>query len=1197
MVRYVNGDLRGVEVRAVHVGSDSLVPAQQLRSLHILHRILVGAIRTATLGERARLGMARISRAGLENRTRGLMHVLNRVNNVGRVGEWRQSQMISLRNITVEFLIEIIQAIAASNDVLRVTDLVWTFYFDDRTFIEGGARDGPLKPPRWVPTRVYPATWAVHGVNCAAFALAYALSTRNQRRSIEPIIVRATALAAQLGWGEATTSTFELGAFVDAYPAYRLILVLPMARNLREYTYAGTEYTPGDTDHLVLMAWDPDQNHYGLVESVTETYRRIHKTREISFCSDCSVLHNNSKACGCDDAEVPVPRKRPKDKCKTCGMYGCTRGCAAQCGMCRAFKEPAHRCIVYEKPADPPLFWQEGDEEVEPGGDARKAPFKLYAYDIEAQIEQSEELIDSLGFGMTPDGSAFEREEGGGGAVRVFRVARGRHIPVMVIFRNVFDPASEQVMTGPDCLRDFVTLMLNTNGGRNICVAHNGSGYDSRHIAEVAAELGGNVGLEVVPRGLKFMRLKVGSCIFADSLLHLPGSLANLAKGYFGNGVMAKGYFPHLFNTAAHHGYRGPIPAKRYFDLAFMVRSEEAAVEFNEWHDSWAGREWDFDAELLKYCRNDVDILARLMKEYHAICIDKFSNLSPWFSTTGPSYVHKAVKIRLSRQLELPDPSGDRDEYREAVRRAAWETHWGVLVSNEYWFARAALRGGRTDVRTLLHTITPAEWARGVRIRYQDIVSMYPYVQIARDYPIGLPSVCVYTLDLYPCYVHRNPAGGGNYVAPICDCGIDEKVRRRDRRLDVTWCGSHVPSVQEILDDDGFFGIVCASLTPPRDLFHPVLVTWDEGAGKCIGSLEPIVRGVFTSVEFKLALCRGYRLDALHRLDRYASAPGLWNDFIKELYIDKMAASEPAPTGAAADELVAQYDAPPFCMGTEVRASFGRWGNFPAKRQVAKTLCNCGWGKHCEQCNKDNLEFIGEGDEAGAAALQNMYANVREGSIRIKDMTVMGARTMIRSSGTGTCEPSFHGGYLPAGLFVPAYGRLMLYEQLEQLGERALYHDTDSIIYVYDPLLYNIPESNVWGGWSVEKFDTANGGIREFVGLGPKSYGLKAENGANFIKVKGLSLKLAHEPLLNFDIMKGLVEEWLGARRITSIGIPQFTFVYRPGEGLSTVHQLKQLCFQPAALKGQLRDDGRLMPFGYALEEEEEEEAAAGEED
>lgn len=132
----------------------------------------------------------------------------------------------------------------------------------------------------------------------------------------------------------------------------------------------------------------------------------------------------------------------------------------------------------------------------------------------------------------------------------------------------------------------------------------------------------------------------------------------------------------------------------------------------------------------------------------------------------------------------------------------------------------------------------------------------------------------------------------------------------------------------------------------------------------------------------------------------------------------------------------------------------------------------------------------------------------------------------------------------------------------------------------YDPLLYNIPESKIWGGWDVEKFDTVNGGIREFVGLGPKSYGLKAANGANYIKVKGLSLKHAHKDVLNFEVMKQIVEEHLATGTTSIIDIPQMGFTYRFGQAMTTAYYIKKFVFQPEQLKGELRG-AILYPYGH----------------
>lgn len=663
-------------------------------------------------------------------------------------------------------------------------------------------------------------------------------------------------------------------------------------------------------------------------------------------------------------------------------------------------------------------------------------------------------------------------------------------------------------------------------------------------------------------------------------MLHLPGSLANLCRGFFPDDNTArKGHFPHLFNTPENLEYTGVIPDLEFFDLAFMVKDKRQLDEFEAWHAARRAdpTPWDFKTELLAYCRQDVVMLAKLVKEYHTICLETFE-LSPWFHTTAPSYVHEVVKRQVSKDYELPLP--DDAEYDRMVDTVAQKTGWGVLHGNEHWFARAALRGGRTDVRKVYHTISDEDWARGVRIRYQDIVSMYPYVQVARDYPVGLPVIKVYDYACYPCAVHRHPKEG-NYLPPNCRCHILGKQADlyRDKMLDIQDCTERVPSVAEILADPKFFGIVCATLTPPTDLFHPVLVTWDHDAGKCIGSLEPISYGVFTSVEFKKALQCGYKLDCLHRLDEYHKAPGLWNDFIKKLYIFKMANSEAAPASdTARDQLVNAYEKD-FEMGDAVRDSFPDWAKRGAKRQVFKIMLNSGWGKHAQRVNMPDLKVISGKDYETQDAIMRNYSEQR---IKLLSYERIGNQVVTRMVKNGSStSPNFHGEYLPAGVFVPAYGRLMLYEQLEKLDKRVLYHDTDSIIYIYDPAEYNIPESDVWGRWSVEDFDTKNGGIREFVGIGPKSYGLMAANGVNYIKVKGLSLKMAHEEILNFNVMKSLVQQFLETgNSSTTVGVPQFTFRWGINRPMVTAPMVKLFSFQPELLKGDLVGD-TLYPKGY----------------
>ena len=56
-------------------------------------------------------------------------------------------------------------------------------------------------------------------------------------------------------------------------------------------------------------------------------------------------------------------------------------------------------------------------------------------------------------------------------------------------------------------------------------------------------------------------------------------SLAKLPKA-FGLKELKKGFFPHLFNIPVNQSYRGPIPAKHFYDPEGM--NEDMKAEFDQ---------------------------------------------------------------------------------------------------------------------------------------------------------------------------------------------------------------------------------------------------------------------------------------------------------------------------------------------------------------------------------------------------------------------------------------------------------------------------------------------------------------------------------------------------------------------------------------------------------------------------------------
>ena len=102
--------------------------------------------------------------------------------------------------------------------------------------------------------------------------------------------------------------------------------------------------------------------------------------------------------------------------------------------------------------------------------------------------------------------------------------------------------------------------------------------------------------------------------------------------------------------------------------------------------------------------------------------------------------------------------------------------------------------------------------------------------------------------------------------------------------------------------------------------------------------------------------------------------------------------------------------------------------------------------------------------------------------------------------------------------FTTCWARLKLYQALEQLGERVLYYDTDSVIYWTDENQSNPTLGNYLGDFTSELDDDDY--IMEFVSGGPKNYGYKTKKGKIECKVRGFRLNSEGKAQLNYSVMR-----------------------------------------------------------------------------
>lgn len=624
-----------------------------------------------------------------------------------------------------------------------------------------------------------------------------------------------------------------------------------------------------------------------------------------------------------------------------------------------------------------------------------------------------------------------------------------------------------------------------------------------------------------------------------------------------------------------------PLPALKYFDGLFGSRTPEARLELREWWlEESAKGDWDFQAELRAYCLNDVEVLYHLVtsadQTFREMHPDYGASL--FHSMTMPSYIAGVLQVRATERwldaVGLDRDSPQKDERFVGLVQEAAADQWAVLQPYEHGLARAALRGGRTEVKKLLYL---------GNAKYVDVKSMYPYHQVVQRFPTGLPKIMIWDGDYRPC---RHPD---------CDNGFQLKCLhqgnyRFKNKINWDWVRFQ-PTEQEVIDGEEWHGFGIVSLTPPSNLVHPVLPSYDDQLGKCVFSLEKMVEQPVVGVELKRALQLGYKLDRMHRWDSYKMEDSRWAEDCVPMYLQKEfnSRNEPEDLGALADE----YERVHEDLADEIRKSHGKWGKNPARKKAAKVGLNCIWGKQAERVEKEVTQIFSYDDDTDD--IDVFHQNLGDGNYSFKGIMTLGSdrvglgliQVAVKYVKNGrNLKPELHKQYMPVASYVTAYARLHLFEEMHKLGERVLMCDTDSIVYACGG--YDVPLGPVLGDWEREDLDVKHGGLVGFVSLGPKTYAVKCGDGLEPPpKLKGIMYDDRCARLVNFETMRMLVEKFHekvaeGAGNLGGILVPQAGFKNTPGKGMYTWMNQKVLRITPDGMKGVYDPVKRyIFPFGY----------------
>ena len=533
------------------------------------------------------------------------------------------------------------------------------------------------------------------------------------------------------------------------------------------------------------------------------------------------------------------------------------------------------------------------------------------------------------------------------------------------------------------------------------------------------------------------------------------------------------------------------------------------------------------------------------------------------------------------------------------------------------------------------------------------MTSLYPAEQMTRKFPCGVPRIHFYTWGFKPCYHCENLKDpGGEYILE-CDCPLEalpldgikgtKKEGKKKGYPIVTStaitqvdCRGSQPTAESFLNDPEMFGFVCCDLTPPKNLFHPVIqikksiIENGKVIGeKCQNNLEPEdhKKLYLDTPTLKYALEMGYKLDFVYRFDQYKSSDPLWKDCAMEIYTDKERTSGPKPSDTSKGEWCETFrtefgtepdnDRQAYVdlynhivpeLGDTLSESMDNreWSKQPAQRQVFKVFNNCGWGKHAQRPVMPKTQMIHAEDQY--VELVALFENLTKDLLDLRGCLVYdnGKRlmfTVLEKNKT----PNHHETYIPAGAMVPAYGRLTLLKGLQICGDRVGMCDTDSIVYKtsLDPTK-NIPKCGLLGRFKEE--DCSKEIIREFVGFGPKCYSILTEElqpqriapgvtelqPNEYIKLKGIRQTVQNQEI-NHAYMKSEMQKHLATGAIRSLRTAKWgmktNLCDNGGVSVESLDSYKDFKLMgPNELKGKRKPfpDGsfssKVYPFGWVFE-------------
>nr|XP_022305881.1 uncharacterized protein LOC111112600 [Crassostrea virginica] len=344
---------------------------------------------------------------------------------------------------------------------------------------------------------------------------------------------------------------------------------------------------------------------------------------------------------------------------------------------------------------------------------------------------------------------------------------------------------------------------------------------------------------------------------------------------------------------------------------------------------------------------------------------------------------------------------------------------------------------------------------------------------------------------------------------------------------------------RDFTDISEYFGLAKIKILPPRKLYHPVLP--QKINGKLTFSLcrtcaekqqqEPCqcsdenraITGVFCTPEIEKALECGYQIlkiyevyhwDETSQYDVERGSGGIFGEYINLFLKIKQEASGWPAWVHTVDDAASYLEE--YALREGIQLDRENITKNPALRSIAQLLLNSFWGKFGQRHNMSQTSFFHDREA------DRFFQLLSDPAKDVKNFHIASSEVIQvewQQKGMTTRENYQTNVFIAS--FTTCWARVKLYEVLQMLGERVLYFDTDSVIFVSRSGDVE-PETGSFLGQLTSELEPSEY-ITEFVSGGPKNYAYRTSRGKEVCKIRGFSLNYMNSQKLNFPAMLELV--------------------------------------------------------------------------